>query len=116
MFYAWIFSSEVECWTCNLKVPSSNPVGTLILFQLFTVFLEEYYIMTENLFLKFCKTILIRILAFKYRNMTKNNVEKKIEKYCVHKWIRTTDLPHHRRPPYPLGHPAVIYRMIILLH
>ena len=71
--------------------------------------------MTENLFLKFCKTILIRILAFKYRNMTKNNVEKKIEKYCVHKWIRTMDLPHHRQPPYPLGHPAVLYKVMILL-
>ena len=34
VFYAWIFSSEVECWTCNLKVPSSNPVGIFLKFFL----------------------------------------------------------------------------------
>ena len=32
IFHAWIFSSEVECWTCNMKVPSSNPVGTFLKF------------------------------------------------------------------------------------
>ena len=40
-FYAWIFSSVAERWTCNPKVVSSNPVGTFGFFQSFVVFFKQ---------------------------------------------------------------------------
>ena len=40
-FYAWIFSSVAERWTCNLKVVSSNPVGTFGFFQSFIAFFKQ---------------------------------------------------------------------------
>ena len=71
-FYAWIFSSVAERWTCNLKVVSSNPVRTLGFFQSFIVFFRSMLHCIHILVIKFEIHMTENVKRQSLKNLAKN--------------------------------------------